>query len=376
MHTKPNFIEHRAQLQTACRRWIALDAIALDTEFERTRTYYPRPALIQIFDAERVTIIDPLGIDDFAPLAELLQCPGITKVMHAAEGDIEILEQLAGVTPNPVFDTQLAAAFAGHGFSLGYRTLVERLLGERIAKDETRSDWLKRPLSDAQIAYAALDVLHLLPMYRILKNTLVELGREAWLREEIERIQRRRDADRDPRRAYQRIRSAGRLDATERAALRELAAWRELEARKRDVPRQAILDDAVMIDLAAALPADESALAAIPALAQAARSRYADSLLERVARARSAPADAEPSTESAMEPRYTPRLKVLKQIVREQAEALGIPAPLLAQSRILESLVQAAASGKAALPEELRGWRQAIIGTPLLRALETMDDQT
>lgn len=376
MHEKPNFIAGRGPLEDACRRWKALDAIGLDTEFERTRTYYSRPALVQVFDGSEVTLIDPLAIDDFAPLGELLRCPDVTKVMHAAEADIEIFEQLTGTVPSPVFDTQVAAAFTGHGYSLGYRGLTQMLLDEDTPKDETRSDWLRRPLSDAQIAYAALDVVHLLPMYRLLEAALVELGRDAWLREEILRVQKRRDADRDPRRAYLRIRGAARLDAEGLRALRELAAWRELEARSRDLPRQTILDDGALLALAMALPADREALAMLPELSESMLSRYSRPLLECIAAARVSPADAAPEMPVALERRLAPRLKVLKEMVRERAEALGIPAPLLAQSRILESLVQAAATGQAGLPEELRGWREALIGAPLLGALEAMDDDS
>lgn len=374
MHEKPIFIEHRGQLEGACRHWMALDAIGLDTEFERSRTYYSRPALVQICDGVRVALIDPLELEDFEPLGELLQCADVSKVMHAAEGDVEVLEQLTGVVPSPVFDTQIAAAFTGHGYSLGYRKLTQMLLGEELAKDETRSDWLKRPLSDAQIAYAALDVVHLLPMYRLLQGALVELGRDEWLHEEIRRLQKRRDADRDPRRAYQRVRGAGRLQAQGLRTLRELAAWRELEARDRDLPRQMILADATLLALASALPADEDALAAVPELSDAALSRYASALLDRMAMARTATADAVPAMQPSIERRLAPRLKAMKEMVRERAEALGIPAPLLAQSRVLESLVQTVAAGQAELPEELRGWRETLIGAPLIRALQAMDE--
>jgi ribonuclease D len=374
MHENSIFIEQHDQLESACRRWMAFGAIGLDTEFERTRTYYSRPALVQVFDGEQVALIDPLTIDDFEPLAELLQCPDVMKVMHAAEGDNEVLEQLTGVVPKPIFDTQIAAAFAGHGHSLGYRKLTQMLLGEELAKDETRSDWLKRPLSDAQVAYAALDVVHLLPMYRLLERALVDIGRDAWLREEICRIQRRREADRDPRGAYQRIRRTRHLDVEGLTALRELAAWREQEARSRDLPRQMVLKDTALLALASALPADEDALAGLSELSADALSRYSGDLLGVMASA--AAGDPAPAPEPAIERRFAPRLKAVKSMVRERSEALGIPAPLLAQSRILESLVQATASGSAELPEELRGWREPVIGEQLLNALKAMDEES
>lgn len=371
----PIFIESAAQLEDACRKWLGAEVIGLDTEFERTRTYFSRPALVQIFDDEHVFLIDPLVVGDYAPLAALLQCRNVTKVMHAAEGDIEVLEQLTGVIPTSVFDTQMAAAFAGHGYSLGYRTLTHTLLGEQLDKDETRSNWLKRPLSDAQIAYAALDVVYLLPMYRRLHRELSEMGRDTWLREEIERLAQRREADRDPRRAYLRIRPGRRLDIDGLSALRELAAWRECEARNRDLPRQMILKDAALLAIASASPTRADELAALPELPTSVVSRYAQALLDVMTRARSAAADSPPLRAPVVERRYASWLKALKHAVRERAEALGMPAPMLAQSRTLEALVEAAAADRMCLPEELGGWRQTVIGEPLMSALAAMKDR-
>jgi ribonuclease D len=366
------FIHDSGQLKSACQRWIGVDAIGLDTEFERTRTYYSRPALVQIFDGEQASLIDPLTVDDFAPLAELLQCPDVTKVMHASEGDNEVLEQLTGVVPQPVFDTQVAAAFAGRGYSLGYRKLTQTLLGEELSKDETRSDWLKRPLSDAQIAYAALDVVHLLPMYRQLHRELTELGRDGWLREEICRMQERRAADRDPRRAYLRIRQTRRLASAGLATLRELAAWRETEARSRDLPRQMITRDASLVAIAETPPANAAELADIPELSANAVKRYARSLLGVI---RQPPGDDPPPVPTpTVERGYSPWLKALKELVNQKAQSLNIPAPLLAQARTLESLVAASAAGEHEIPKELRGWRETVIGVRLMSELRRMAD--
>jgi len=370
MHENPIFIQNHEQLKNACARWQCVQSIGLDTEFERTRTYYSRPALVQIFDGEQVSLIDPLTIDDFAPLAELLQCRDVTKIMHASEGDNEVLEQLTGVEPQPIFDTQIAAAFAGHGYSLGYRKLTKLLLGEELAKDETRSDWLRRPLSDAQIAYAGLDVIHLPAMYRQLQRELAELGRDGWLREEICRVQKRRAADRDPRRAYLRIRQTRRLVSAELATLRELAAWRETEARDRDLPRQMIVKDRSLVAIAMTAPVSVEALADIPELSANAIKRYANSLLEAVTK--SDASDSPPTPDPGLERRYGPWLKSLKRLVNQTADSLNIPAPLLAQSRTLESLVAAGAAGKHDLPEELQGWRETVIGTALTSELRRM----
>jgi len=370
MHEKPIFIQTTAQLTSACEHWARVDAVALDTEFERTRTYYSRPALVQVFDGERASLIDPLTIDDFAPLAELLQRCDITKVMHASEGDNEVLEQLTGVIPQPIFDTQVAAAFAGHGYSLGYRKLTQLLLGEELSKDETRSNWLKRPLSDAQVSYAALDVLHLLPMYRQLRRELTELGRDGWLEEEIARMLDRRAADRDPRRAYLRIRQTRRLASTGLATLRELAAWRETEARGRDLPRQMITKDASLVAIAETSPNNAEELAEIPELSANAIGRYARHLLSAIELADGD--DTPPQPTPSVEREYGPWLKALKELVRQRAESLNIPAPMLAQARTLESLVAATAAGTHEIPQELQGWREAVIGTELVAELHRL----
>ena len=370
MHEKPIFIQNNAQLRRACENWIGSDAIGLDTEFERTRTYYSRPALVQVFDGQQVSLVDPLTIDDFAPLAELLQCSNITKVMHASEGDNEVLEQLTGVIPQPIFDTQVAAAFAGHGYSLGYRKITQLLLGEELSKDETRSDWLRRPLSEAQISYAALDVVHLLPMYGQLRRALIEMGRDTWLAEEISRMQDRRSADRDPRRAYLRIRQTRRLTSTGLATLRALAAWRETEARGRDLPRQMITKDASLVAIAETSPASVDDLAEIPELSANAVSRYARHLLGAIEQAHCD--DSPPQPAPSVERGHSPWLKSLKELVRHKAESLNIPAPLLAQARTLESLVIATAAGNHEIPQELQGWREAVIGTQLMAELRRL----
>lgn len=366
------FIDDDSGLARACASWSERPCIGLDTEFERTRTYYSRPALVQIFDGEHVSLVDPLAIEDFEPMARLLERAETLKVMHAAEGDVEVLEQLTGVVPSPLFDTQVAAALTGHGFSLGYRALTARLLGEQLAKGETRSNWLRRPLSDAQIAYAALDVLHLLPLYRQLHRELADLGREGWLDEELARIERRRRSERDPRRAYLRIRAPANLDAEQLSALRELAAWREREARARDVPRRKVLDDSDLLHIASVMPRDAEALATHTRLPREIIARYADAIVDAVARAPEAAAKSPPLRQPALERRHGPWLKVLKETLRERADAIGVPAPMLAQTRTLEALVQAAAENRAELPEELHGWRRAVIGEPLMTALEAL----
>lgn len=371
--TEPNFIESDAKLAEACGRLLGVDAIGLDTEFERTRTYYSRPALVQVFDGDRVHLVDPLTIGDFSPLAALLRSSGVTKIMHAPEGDVEVLEQLSGATPEPIFDTQMAAAFTGHGFSLGYRALVHGLLGETLAKDETRSDWLRRPLTDAQVAYATRDVLYLLPLYRRLRAELVSLERMDWFAEETARVRERREIERDPRRAYLRIRQSKRLEGPALGALRALAAWREGEARERDLPRQMVLKDDALVAVAAALPEDVEQLGALDAMSDKAWRRYGDTLVATIRASRTE--DAAPAQALGIERNRIPQLKALKDLVRRRAEELGLPAPLLTQTRTLEGLV-AAADVLTELPQELRGWRRTAVGDELMATLRRMREET
>ena len=174
-----SLITSDVELTATCERWSVAGIIGVDTEFVRERTYYPCPALIQVADNHGVVIIDPRGISDFGPLKDVLIDPSILKLTHACDEDLEVLELLTGVTACNVFDTQLAGAFAGYGFSLGYRNLVEVLLEVVLDKDETRSDWLKRPLSSSQLRHAALDVVCLLPMHERLSREMAALGRSA-----------------------------------------------------------------------------------------------------------------------------------------------------------------------------------------------------
>ena len=370
--TDPIFIDNDSDLARACATWAGCETIAVDTEFERTRTYYSRPALVQIFDGARAALIDPLAVGDFSPLARVLAQAETLKVMHAAEGDLEVLEQLTGVVPGPLFDTQIAAALAGHGFSLGYRQLTHMLEGVELAKDETRSNWLERPLAEAQVAYAVRDVLHLLALHRRLENDLAELGRQAWLDEENARLERRRRMDRDPRRAYLRIRAPANLDVEQLSALRELAAWREREARARDLPRRRILDDSGLLRIASALPSDAAALATHDELTEKFLARYAGAIVDAVATARAAGAGSPPEQRPLLDRRHAPWLKALKEVVRRRASSLGLPEPVLAQSRTLEAMVQAAAENRAQLPDELHGWRRAVIGEALMTKLEAL----
>ena len=268
-----------ASLATACERWSAADLIGVDTEFVRERTYYPRPGLIQVSDREGVTLVDPTGISDFGPLAALLTNASVTKLMHAGDEDLDVVDLLTGVTPVGVFDTQLAGAFAGYGFASSYASLVEVLLGVALDKGLTRSDWLSRPLSWAQLHYASLDVLYLAPMHERLSRELAALGRAAWFEEELQHRRRAWAVSRHPEGAYTRVKRRGKLAPPRHAVLRALSQWREVEAMARDMPRRHLLTDEVLVALASTLDLDAPSLDDVEGLSPRARARYGEALL-------------------------------------------------------------------------------------------------
>ena len=364
-----SLITNDVALTATCERWSVGGIIGVDTEFVRERTYYPCPGLIQVADNHGVVIIDPLGISDFGPLKDVLLDPSIVKLTHACDEDLEVLELLTGVTACNVFDTQLAGAFAGYGFSLGYRNLVEVLLDVVLDKDETRSDWLKRPLSPSQLRYAALDVMYLLPMYERLSREIATLGRSAWYKEEFEHRRRARTVDKLPEAAYLRIRGREGLRSTERAVLRALCQWRETEAMVRNIPRRHLLRDEVLLKLASDLVLDASALSNIDGLSERTRTRYGQALLTCIGSART---ETSAHTDDPINLRsYAGQMKRWKGIARSVADAHNLPPELLANRRALEELLICVMKNKVSIPTIFQGWRFEIITETLLSGIQT-----
>ncbi len=368
---EPIRVEQTAELNSLCERWQQQAAIAIDTEFMRSTTFYPEAALFQVGDGQGCYLLDPLAIDDFSAFRALMLNPQVTKVMHSCSEDLEVFQTFLQVVPKPLFDTQLAAAMVGQGFSLGYAPLVERLLGVAIPKSETRSDWLQRPLSQPQLHYAALDVAYLLVVYALILKQLKAAQRLHWVQEDCAAIVEQAEQGTDPEQLYLKVKLAWKLNRQQLAVLKTLVAWRELQARARNVPRNRLVKERALWDMAARLPTRESQLKAIEGIPPRVIRAQAEELLEMIAQASELPEEQCPAL---LPPPLTPAegqvFKQLRGRVREIAESLQVAPEILVRKKDLEELVRSATNGaNYQLNGSLIGWRQQVVGDELLAML-------
>lgn len=362
-----------ARAVDACR---ARERVALDTEFMRTRTFHAKAALFQLCDGDTCYLVDPLVIEDLSPLAALLEDARVTKLMHSCGEDLEVCAHRLGAVPAPLVDTQVLAAFVGHGLSVGYQRLVGNELGIELEKSETRTDWLQRPLSVAQLRYAAEDVAFLPRLHECLEARLAaQAWRMQWAAEECAAIVprfRARMRSSDPAA----IGGAWRLRPRALAALAGLHAWREREARERDLPRSWVVPDAALLRIAETGATSDATLAAIDELPESSRRRHGRALLAAVAAAAAMPEeDLPPVLPAPPGPAETRRVKALREVVQQRAEALGIAPEMLARRRELEELVRSTGGSDREERQSLallEGWRRVAIGEELQRLVEAM----
>ena len=365
--TTPIWVDSGAQLAELCQRWRQQSAVALDTEFMRSRTFFPQPALVQVGDGEHCYLIDNLAINDLQPLRDLLLDTRVTKIMHSCSEDLETLERLLDAIPAPIFDTQIAAAISGMGAGLGYAATVKEILNIDLPKSETRSDWLQRPLSEAQKNYAALDVAWLPHVYAVLLKRLREQNRQDWLYEDCEALVTAARNPQPPELYYQKVKGAWRLRGKNLAALQDICAWREREARLRDMPRNHLLKEGVCLSLAQKLPRHMATLAQ-PGLEGRTLREYGEQLLQIIERAQER-SDAPLSLPQPLNRREGECLKQLRQKVSAVAEQCGLPPEILVRKKELETLVQAE---KPELEGRLCGWRAEVVGEPLIDTLSNL----
>jgi ribonuclease D len=355
-------------LSELCQQLQNSEWLALDTEFMREKTYYPRLCLLQLSNGEIAASVDPQVIDDLSPLRELLMNSAVVKVFHAGRQDLEIFYHLWGELPAPLFDTQLAATLLGLGDQIGYGNLVEKLLGHRLEKGHARTDWARRPLEPEQLRYALDDVIYLGDLYLKLTLQLKSAGREDWLEEDFRELADPATYAMNPDGMWKRLKGRQRLKGVQLAVLRALAAWREIEAEKADRPRRWLLKDDVLLDLARRQPRDLKSMEKIRGLEAGTVKRSGGALLLQIKTAQQSPRDQWPQEENKHK-RLTPNQEAMTDLLmaclRLLAEQEEITPAAIANRRDLERL----ASGEREL-ELMHGWRKTLAGGALVSILE------
>jgi ribonuclease D len=348
-------------LEAACSELARHPFVTVDTEFLRETTYYPKLCLIQMASEEAGYLVDPLapGIG-LEPFLALMANPAVTKVFHSARQDLEIIWNMGGLVPAPLFDTQIAAMVCGYGDSVSYEQLVNDLAKARIDKSSRFTDWSRRPLTEAQLTYALSDVTHLVNVYRQLHSQLQENGRLAWLDEEMAILTSPETYRGDPENAWKRL--VGRLrKPRELAVLMEVAAWREREAQTRDVPRGRILKDDAVVDLAVSAPRSAEAMGRLRSIPSGfERSRTAADILEAVERGlardpKTLPVVERPRQRGGSAGAVVELMKVLLKAIAEQE---GVAPKIIATVEELDAIAE---DDFADVPS-LHGWRRTLFG--------------
>jgi ribonuclease D len=353
-----------AELSDVCERLAKHPFITVDTEFLRESTYYPLLCVAQMASTEEAVVVDALapGID-LKPFFDLMSNPKVLKVFHAARQDIEICWHMAGAIPHPLFDTQVAAMVLGYGDSISYDQLVQRITGDVLDKSHRYTDWSRRPLAQVQIVYAESDVTHLRDVYLALSTDLAKRGRTDWVFEEMSVLTSPDTYRFEPEHAWERLKARIRKPK-DFAVLIEIAAWREREAQSRDVPRQRVLKDDVVTDIAIQAPTTLERLGGLRSLPKGfERSRWGESIIEAVTRG----LERDPKTLPRLERARTQNnggatVELLRVLLRMTSERHGVAAKVIATTDDLEQI----ASNDEADVAALRGWRRDLFGEKAL----------
>ena len=350
-----------AALEKFCAEAMTARYVTVDTEFMRENTYYPKLCLLQIASADDAVLVDPLadGID-LAPVFALMAAPQVLKVFHAARQDIEIFVHLSGAVPAPIFDTQIAGMVCGFGDAISYDRLVKSVVGVEIDKSSRFTDWARRPLGDRQLTYALSDVTHLRLVFEALEERLRANGREPWLADEMAVLTDPATYVVAPEDAWRRLKLRNPKPRT-LAVLRELAALRENEARRRDLPRNRVLRDEVLTEIAASVPSTPEELARARSISDnVAKGKLGQGILEAVRRGANSDRNVWPRPPAATPPRRgrEPVVELLRVLLKLKAEEHGVAQKLIANMADLDLIAD---DDNADVPA-LSGWRREIFG--------------
>jgi ribonuclease D len=361
------YIANNDELTQAANIWRSANMLGIDSEFIRVDTFYPIPALLQMSDGKQCWLIDVLTISNFSPLVEILTAPHIVKVIHAASEDLEVFDKLFSILPTPLFDTQIAAALCGHGASMGYSRLVQTLFNIELSKDQCRSDWLVRPLTEEQQHYACLDVLYLPQIYQDLQQTLEHLQRTPWMEEESARQLERGREQRHSNYSLEKINNAWRLDNVERQRLWHLVLGRDALARQYNKARNHIAKDFALLEMARRPPTHLAALYSIEGLHPSAVRQFGTPLLQL---AQKVPHDLVcPTLNMPLSKAENDYVKKLRATTEQIANRLQLPPELLVRKLELEYIVRQyldkPCASDIAMPERFTGWRNTVISAAL-----------
>ncbi len=361
MHIPYQWLQSEDQVAELDQQLDAAQVLFVDTEFMRERTFYPRLALVQIHAAGHNYLIDPKPMADGGPLMSLLSNRPL--VMHGCSEDLETFKAWPGFLPRSLQDTQIAGAFGGYDLQCGYQRMVEIVHGVQLPKTATRTDWLRRPLSEEQLEYAVQDVHYLPGIHDTLLNKLGHLGRLEWWQEECQRLLNEAARESDPEQLWTQIKGAAALDGTAQRTLRRLAVWRDQSARARNLPRSFVLKDTEMLAVAQLAGPSRQALSGLSLHPSFVR-KYADEVLAVIEQSHT---DEIPEPLPGMpDPQLRELHKRLRQRVADIAAAENLTPELLARRRWLEAL----ARDPDNVPEAMCGWRRTLVTEPLLEMLK------
>lgn len=361
-----NLITRTADLAAACERLARHPYVTVDTEFLRETTFWPKLCVVQMAGPDEAVVVDALadGID-LSPFFTLMADEKVVKVFHAARQDVEICWHRAKLIPAPIFDTQVAAMVLGHGDSISYDQLVQRLTGDPIDKSLRFTDWSRRPLSQAQLDYAVSDVTHLRDVYLKLKGDLERAARTDWVQEEMRVLTSPATYSAEPERAWERLKSRVRRPK-EIAVLMEVAAWREREAQSRDVPRQRVIKDDAVMEIAQQQPKSADELSRLRALPKGyERSRAGEQIIEAVQAglARDPKSLPKITRDKPLSNGASATVELLKVLLRMTSERNGVAAKVIAT---VDDLERIAVDENADVPA-LKGWRRDMFGNEALK---------
>jgi ribonuclease D len=339
--------------------------VAVDTEFRRRDTFFPQVALLQLCWRKDAYLIDPTRVFNLDPVVELLSNPQVIKLIHSPSEDLEVFDRWLQVLPSPLFDTQRALAVLGRGFGLGYRAMVEMFTGDAISKEETTSDWLKRPLTDRQLSYAALDVTYLRQIGEELYDACRESQRLSWVLEDTARLKL---GGRGPAAKFK---SAWKMSLREQAILSRLIDWREEEARRLDRPRSWVVPDKVLVTLAKRQPMHLAQLSSVDGLHDAIIRKRGKRIVEVVSGAIDNEAPHQAFWQSPLRSNHKQWASTLGETVASRAQELGVAPEVLYAGRDIERLIQATLEQQP-IPKDLLGWRDSVITQHLVDLLASL----